>query len=72
MKGLTILGIILILGGIAALVVKGIEYTTHDTVIDAGPVQVETERKKTIPLGPVAGGAALLAGIVLVGVGRRN
>ncbi len=72
MKALTMLGLILILGGIAALVFKGIRYTTHDTVIDAGPVQVEAEHKKSIPLGPVAGGAALVAGIVLVGVGRRN
>ncbi len=72
MKALTILGIILILGGIAALALKGIQYTKHDTVLDAGPLQVEAEHKKTIPLGPVAGGAAVLAGIVLVGVGRRD
>jgi uncharacterized membrane protein len=72
MKGPTLLGIVLILLGIVALVAKGIEYTTHETVIDAGPVQVEAEEKKTLPLGPVAGGAALVAGIVLVGVGRRS
>jgi uncharacterized membrane protein len=72
MRAVTILGIILIVAGIAALAVKSIEYTTHDTVIDAGPVQVETEEENSIPLGPVAGGAALVAGLVLVGVGRRG
>ena len=72
MKALTVLGIILILAGIAALAIQGIQYTTHDTVIDAGPLKVEAENQHTIPLGPVAGGAALLAGVVLVGIGRRR
>lgn len=72
MKAITILGILLIVGGLAALVVRGIEYTTHDTVIDAGPVQVEAEQTKTIPLSPIAGGVALAAGLILVGVGRRS
>ncbi len=72
LKAITILGIVLIVGGLAALVVKGVQYTTHDTVIDAGPVQVEAKQKETIPLSPIVGGVALVSGLIPVGVGRRN
>lgn len=73
MRGaITVLGIVLIIGGIAALVFKGIQYTTHDTVFDAGPVKVQAETKKTIPIEPAVGVAALVGGLVLVGIGRRR
>ena len=52
-----------------ALGYEGISYTTREKVIDIGPLQASVEKKKTIPLSPVVGGAALLGGIVLVIVG---
>lgn len=72
MKAATVVGIILIILGLVALVVRGIEYTTNETVIDAGPLEVEAEQRKTLPLGPVAGGVAVVAGLILVGIGRRG
>ncbi|HKI81400.1 MAG TPA: DUF3185 domain-containing protein [Pseudodesulfovibrio sp.] len=68
----TIIGIILIVAGVVALAFKGIRYKTMDTVIDAGPVKVQAEREKTLPLEPIAGIAAVLGGVVLVGLGRRH
>jgi len=72
MKAGMIVGIILIVLGVVALGYEGISYTTREKVIDVGPLQASVERKKTIPLSPLVGGAALLGGIVLVIVAARR
>jgi uncharacterized membrane protein len=73
MNMLRIVGIILIVLGVAALVFQGITYTTKEKVIDFGPIQATAEKKKTIPLSPVLGGIALVGGIVLmVAAGKKG
>lgn len=72
MKAGMIVGVILIVLGVVALGYEGISYTTREKVIDVGPLQASVERKKTIPLSPLVGGAALLGGIVLVIVAARR
>lgn len=71
MKSVVVIGIILVVLGLAALAYQGISYTTQEKVVDLGPVKVEAEREKTIPLPPVVGAAAIAAGLVLVFLGRR-
>ena len=66
-----IIGIILIVLGLAALVVGGINYTTREKVLDIGPLQATTEEHKTIPLSPIVGIAAVVGGVVLVVAGAR-
>jgi len=61
-----VLGAILIVVGVLALVYGGIRYTKQDKVVDVGPIQATVEHKKTIPLPPLAGAAALVAGIILI------
>jgi uncharacterized membrane protein HdeD (DUF308 family) len=72
MKPVVLLGVILIIIGIVALAYQGITYTTKDKVVDLGPLKVEAQREKTIPLPPVLGIAALIGGIVLVAVSVRR
>lgn len=72
MKGTTIVGIVLIVLGIAALALGGISYTDREKVLDIGPIEATTEERKTIPLPPIAGGAAVVAGVVLVIAGARS
>lgn len=72
MKPVTVVGVILIVIGVVALAYQGITYTTSEKVVDLGPLKVETEREKTIPLPPVVGIAALVGGVVLVAVSRRR
>ncbi len=67
-----IVGIILIIAGILALVYGGIQYTSRDKVVDLGPLQVSADQKHNIPLPPIVGGLALIAGIVLVVSDRRR
>jgi hypothetical protein len=72
MKPIAIIGVVLIILGIIALAYQGISYTTHEKVIDLGPIKAEVERKKTIPLPPVLGGLAIAAGAFLVWAGSRR
>ena len=72
MKGLAVVGVVLIVLGVLALAYQGITYTSKEKVVDVGPLKVEAEREKTIPLPPVLGGAAIVAGIVLVFASRRR
>jgi hypothetical protein len=72
MKPVLLIGIALILLGIVALSYERITYTTKEKIIDIGPLQATTEKEKSIPLPPLLGGLALVAGIGLVAVGYRN
>ena len=60
------LGAFLIAFGIIAICYGSIDYTRQKTVIDAGPIQATIDQKHHIPLSPIAGGAALVLGIILV------
>jgi len=72
MRPLAIVGIVLIVLGAIALAYQGITYTTNEKVVDVGPLKVEAKREKTIPLPPVLGGVAVVAGIVLLIASSRG
>jgi uncharacterized membrane protein YidH (DUF202 family) len=72
MKTNTLLAIILIAVGIVALAYQGITYTTREKAIDLGPVQVTTEKTRTLPLPPIVGAIALVGGIVLLVMERKK
>jgi uncharacterized membrane protein HdeD (DUF308 family) len=72
MKPLSILGVVLILLGVVSLAYQGITYTTRETVVDVGPIEATADRERTLPLPPVLGIAALVAGVALVVVGGRG
>lgn len=67
-----IVGTILVAIGIIALVWGGISWTREETIVDLGPIEAEAETRETIPLPPVVGGIALVAGIVLLVVPSRR
>jgi hypothetical protein len=72
MKPYTMIGIILIVVGVAAFAYQGISYTTRENVVDFGPIHLTADKTKTIPLTPVVGAIALVGGIVLVVMGSRK
>jgi uncharacterized membrane protein HdeD (DUF308 family) len=72
MKGLALIGVLLIVGGLAALAWPVISYTQTEKVLDIGPVEVTADRERHIPLPPIVGGLAVAAGIVLVVSSRRH
>jgi hypothetical protein len=72
MKSTTgLLGLILIIAGVLVLAYQGFTYTKHENVAQIGNVNVTAETQKTVHLPPIAGGIALIAGILLVLVSRK-
>ncbi len=67
-----VFGILLVVVGIVALLYGGFSYKTRETVIDAGPLQVEADKTHRVPITPVAGGIALAAGLVMLFSSRRR
>ena len=72
MKPLSIAGIALIVLGLVALAYQGFSYTTREKVIDIGPIQATAERRKTVPLPPIVGIVAVVAGVGLLVAGSRK
>lgn len=67
-----ILGIILIGLGVFALAWGGFTYTTQEKVVDIGPIHATRERTHNVPLTPIAGAVALIGGVVLLVVGKKE
>jgi len=71
MKPMAIFGAVLVVVGVVALVYQGVGYTSHDTVIDIGPIHATADRQRTFPLPPIVGLAAVAGGVVLLITGGK-
>ena len=72
MTPLAIVGVLLIVLGVAALVYQRVTYTSRETVIDVGPVHATADRERTLPLPPLVGIAAVAGGVALLVASRRK
>jgi uncharacterized membrane protein YidH (DUF202 family) len=72
MKPATIVGILLIILGIAGFAMGGVSFTHEKKDVDLGPVQVSHDEKKTLPISPILSTLALISGVGLVAVGARK
>jgi uncharacterized membrane protein YidH (DUF202 family) len=69
---MAIVGVVLIVLGIAALAYQGINYTSRETVVDIGPLHATADRQKTLPISPIVGIVAVAGGVALVVAGMRK
>jgi len=60
------IGAILVVLGLVSLLVGGFRWTENKTVLDIGPVKATAQEHKSLPIPPVLGGIALVAGIALL------
>ena len=67
-----LIGVVLIVFGVLALAYGGFSYTKREKIVDLGPLQVNADRTKTVPIAPIAGVGALIGGIALVLVGSKS
>lgn len=72
MKPATILGIILIVIGVAGFALGGLSFTRKEKVLDVGPIEATADDKKTVPIPPLLAGIAVVGGVILVAVGSRK
>jgi hypothetical protein len=73
MSARRIVGLALVAIGMIILLWGGIFWRDRDTVVDAGPLKVQTSERKGVALPPLFGAGVLVAGVILVVVtGRRT
>ena len=64
------LGIILVAFGLFVLVWGGFNFKTREKVIDIGPIEATREKTHHVPIAPIAGAVAVVAGVSLLIVRR--
>jgi hypothetical protein len=72
MKTATLLGVLLIVLGLAGLIAGGFTYTHEKKDVDMGPIQISHQQTRTVPIPPLLGGLALIGGIGLVITGAKK
>jgi hypothetical protein len=72
MKPLAIVGVLLIILGIAGLVIPRFSYTTEEKVLEVGPLVATAEKEHTVRVPDIAGVVAVIAGGALVFLSRRR
>ncbi len=72
MKPLAMIGIVLIVLGVAGLVIENVSFTERKTVLDVGPLKVQADEQKVVPIPTIAGIAAIAVGLDLVFMGRKR
>lgn len=72
MSGRRVAGLILVIVGVVALVWGGVFWTDRDTIVDAGPVELQRTEREGVAVPPIIGGVLLVAGIVLLLVPSRR
>jgi hypothetical protein len=72
MTATRIVGLILIVIGLVGLLWGGFSWTDERTIVDIGPIEARAEERETIPVPPIVGGIALVAGLVLMVVPSRR
>ena len=72
MKPIAILGVVLIVLGIAGLFFSRVTWTETKPVVKLGPLQVNSQEDHTVWIPTAAGVVGVLAGLGLVFASRRN
>lgn len=67
-----IFGFIFIIAGIAMLFSTSFSFTTKENVVDAGPIQINANKKREVTWPSYAGGVIIAAGVVLVAVSKKK
>jgi len=65
------LGFVLLIVGVLMIAITGFNLTTHEKVLDVGPVSVSKEEHHPINWSPIAGAAIAVGGIVVLMFSRR-
>jgi hypothetical protein len=72
MKPIAMLGVVLIVLGIAGLFFSRIGWTETKPVLKVGPLQINSQEDHTVWIPTAAGVISVLAGLGLVFVGKRG
>jgi len=72
MKPIAILGVVLIVLGVAGLFLSRVTWTETKPVVKLGPLQVNSQEDHTVWIPTAAGIVAVLAGLGLIIAGKKS
>ena len=72
MRNLAMLGVVLVISGVAALLFGHFSYSQTKPVLDAGPIHVTSQQEHDVSIPTIAGIVVLVAGLGLILIGRRS
>jgi hypothetical protein len=72
MRGIAILGVVLVVLGVGGLLFGHFSYSEKTPVLNAGPIHVSTEQEHYVSVPMIGGIVVLAAGVVLILIGRRS
>ena len=72
MRPMMLVGVVLIVAGIAGLFVSRVSWTETKPLVKAGPIEINHEEDHSVWIPTAAGVIAVIAGLGLVMVGRRS
>jgi hypothetical protein len=71
MRNLMWIGVLLVILGIVGLALDYITITETRTVAEIGPLELESEEQRNIPIPTIAGIVAVVAGLIMIVASRR-
>ena len=71
MRNLLLVGVVLVVLGIAGLIVQNVTFTETKQVLNVGPLQVTSEEQHNLPIPTIAGIVAVIAGLGMIFASRR-
>lgn len=72
MKGLAIVGVVLVVLGLVGLIYGGITYTKDSDTVDLGIAEITVTDKERLNIHPALGAIVLAAGLVVLVIGLRG
>jgi drug/metabolite transporter (DMT)-like permease len=72
MRPAVIVGILLIIVGVAGLAYGGFSFTRKEKVLDVGPIEASADKKESLPVPPILGALAIVGGVVLLASSARR
>jgi hypothetical protein len=72
MKPIAVLGLVLIVLGVAGLFISHVSWTETKPVAKLGPLEINSQEDHTVWIPTVGGVAAVLAGVGLVFAAKRS
>jgi len=71
-RNLLLIGVVLVVLGIAGLIVQNVKFTETKEVLNVGPLQVTSEEQHNVPIPTIAGVVAVIAGLGMIFASRRT
>jgi hypothetical protein len=72
MRNLLLVGVLLVVLGIAGLIVQNVTFTESKEVLDLGPLELRSEEQHNVPIPTIAGIVAVVAGLGMILASRRS